>query len=192
MLKVNAIIMRLRFKMSSNRKTTFGLRLGQLADLFAVAVNNQASPEDEGAEDNLIEMLRGELAEVMPGSSLLFPAVSEVSASRLSDVALLVGQSLQQLFFGLEATIGQLQLVKETAKRLTITSVSEAQRAVANTLYHAAIARCLTLHNKKITKHSYEKLDESFALLIEKDWMAAELVELFSEARRVCQTMWSN
>jgi hypothetical protein len=184
--------MRLRFEMSSNRKTTFGLRLGQLADLFAVAVKNQESPEAECAEENLAGMLCDELAEVMPGSSLLFPAVSEVSASRQSDVALLVGQSLLQLFFGPEATIGQLQLVKETAKRLTITSVSETQRAVANTIYHAAIARCLILHNKKITKHSYEKLDESFAMLIEKDWMAGELVELFSDARRVCQTMWSN
>jgi hypothetical protein len=178
--------------MSGNRKTTFGLRLGQLADLFAVAVKNQYSPEAEGAEENLPQMLNGELAEVMPGSSMLFPAVSEISTSRQSDVALLVGQSLQQLFFGSDATIGQLQLIKEASKHLTVTLPSSAQRAVANTIYHAAIARCLTLYNKKITKHSYEKLDESFALLMEKDWMAAELVELFSEARRVCQTMWSN
>lgn len=178
--------------MSSNKKTTFGLRLGQLADLFAVAVKNQESPEAEGAEENLAQMLRDELAEVMPGSSLLFPAVSEISTSRQSDVALLVGQSLRQLFFGPESKIGQLQLIKEASKRLTGTLASGARRAVANTIYHAAIARCLTLHNKKITKHSYEKLDESFALLIEKDWMAGELVELFSDARRVCQTMWSN
>jgi hypothetical protein len=178
--------------MSSNKKTTFGLRLGQLADLFAVAVRNQESSEAECAEENLTQMLHGELTEVMPGSSLLFPTVSEISASRQSDVALLVGQSLQQLFFGPDSSIGQLQLIKEASKRLTGTLDSGAQRAVANTIYHAAIARCLTLHNKKISKYSYEKLDESFALLIEKDWMAGELVELFSDARRVCQTMWSN
>ena len=178
--------------MSSNKKTTFGLRLGQLADLFAVAVRNQESPEAECPEESLTQMLHDELAEVMPGSSLLFPAVSEISTSRQSDAALLVGQSLQQLFFGTEAAISQLQLVKETAKHLTGTLVSEAQRAIANTIYHSAIACCLTLHNKKITKHSYEKLDESFALLIEKDWMTGELIELFSDARLVCQTMWSN
>jgi hypothetical protein len=136
-------------------------------------------------------MLRVELAEVLPGSSLLFPAVSEISSSRQSDVALLVGQSLLQLFFSPESTIGQLQLIKEAGKRLTITSVSEAERAVATTIYHAAIARCLAHHDKKITKHSYEKLDDSFALLIEKDWMARELVELFADARCICQTMWS-
>ncbi len=178
--------------MSDNKKTTFGLRLGQLADLFAVAVRNQESSEAEYPEDNLSQMLRDELTEVMPGSSLLFPTVSEISVSWQFDEAVLVGQSLQQLFFVAEATISQLQLVKEAAKLLTGTLVSTSRRAVANTIYHAAIARCLILHNKKITRHSYEKLDESFALLIEKDWMAAELIELFSDARRVCQTMWSN
>ncbi len=177
--------------MSSNRKTTFGLRLGQLADLFAVAAKDQASPEAECADENLSEMLRIELAEVLPGSSLLFPAVSEISVNRQSDMTTLAGQSLQQVLFSPDSSIDQLQLIKEAGKRLTITSVSEAERAVANTIYHAAIARCLILHNKKITRHSYEKLDESFALLIEKDWMAGELVELFSDARRICQTMWS-
>jgi hypothetical protein len=178
--------------MSSNKKTTFGLRLGQLVDLFAVAVKNQESPGDDCAEENLSQMLRDELAEVLPGSSFLFPAVSEISTSRQSNLALLVGQSLQKLFLGTEVTIGQLQLVKEVAKRLIGTLDYGARRAVANTIYHAAIARCLILHNKKITKHSYEKLDESLALLIEKDWMAAELIELFSDARIVCQTIWSN
>ena len=178
--------------MSSNRKTTFGLRLGQLADLFAVAVKNQESSEAECAEENLAEMLRGELAEVMPGGSLLFPAVSEISVNRQSDMTTLAGQSLQQILLSPDSSIDQLQLIKEAGKHLTITSVSEAERAVATTIYHAAIARCLLLHNKKITKHPYEKLDESFALLIEKNWMAGELVELFSDARRVCQTMWSN
>lgn len=175
--------------MSRNRKTTFGLRLGQLADLFAVAAKDQASSEAECAEESLAEMLRGELAEVMPGNSLLFPAVSEISENRQDSMTTFAGQSLQRILFSPDSSIDQLQLIKEAGKHLTITSVSEAERAVANTIYHAAIARCLILYNKKITRHSYEKLDESFALLIEKDWMAGELVELFSDARRICQTI---
>jgi len=178
--------------MSSNRKTTFGLRLGQLADLFAVAVKDQASSDSERVEENPAKMLRDELAEVMPGSSLLFPAVSEISENRQDSMTTLAGKSLQQVLFSPDSSIEQLKLIKEAGKHLTITSVSEAERAVANTIYHAAIARCLILHNKKITKHSYQKLDKSFALLMEKDWMAGELIELFSDARSICQTMWSN
>jgi len=178
--------------MSSNKKTTFGLQLGQLADLFAVAVNGQESSKPECAGENLSRILRSELAEVMPGSSLLFPALSEISKNRQDSMTTLAGQSLQQVLFKTDTGIDQLQSIKEAGKHLTIMTVSETERAVANTIYHAAIARCLTLHNKKITKHSYKKLDESFALLIEKDWMAVELVELFSDARRICQAMWSN
>ena len=171
--------------MSSNRKTTFGLRIGQLADLFAVTVKNQESLEAECAEENLAEMLHGELIEVMPGSSLLFPAVSEISENRQNSMTILAGQSLHQVLFNSDSSVDQLQLIKEAGKHLTKATVSEAERAIATTIYHAAIASCLVHHDKKITQHSYDKLDESFALLIEKKWMVRELVGLFSDARHI-------
>jgi hypothetical protein len=173
--------------MGRNKKSTFGLRLDQLADLFAMATKDRASTETDSADERLAEMLCGELAEVMPGNSLLFPAASEVSANQRYDVTSLAGRSLLQVLFSPESSVSQLQVVKEASKRLTTTSVSEAERAVATTIYHAAIARCLVHHGKKITQHSYNKLDESFALLIEKKWMASELVKLFSDARRICK-----
>ena len=169
------------------RKSTFGLRLGQLADLFAVAAKDQAPTEANRADEHLAEMLRRQLTEVMPGKSLLFPAALEISANQQRDSTLLAGRSLLQVLFSPESSVSQLQVIKEAGKRLTATSVSEAERAVATTIYHAAIARCLIHHDKKITQHSYNKLDESFALLIEKNWMAHELVELFSHARRICE-----
>lgn len=166
----------------------FGLRLGQLADLFAVAAEGRAPTEADRADEHLAEMLRRQLTEVMQGNTLLFPAASEVSADRQCDLTSLAGRSLLEVLFSPESSVSQLQVVKEASKRLTTTSVSEAERAVATTIYYAAIARCLLHHNKKITQHSYNKLDESFALLIEKKWMAQELVELFSRARRICQS----
>jgi hypothetical protein len=173
---------------SKKRKSTFGLRLGQLADLFAVAAKDQARTEAGPADERLAQMLRRQLTEVMPGNSLLFPAALEISANQRCDSTALAGRSLLQVLFSPESSVGELQVVKEAGKRLTATSVSEVERAVATTIYHAAIARCLVHHNKKITQHSYNKLDESFALLIEKDWMAHELVELFSHARRICKS----
>jgi hypothetical protein len=178
--------------MSKDRKSTFGLRLGQLADLFAVALKNKASTDVESTKVNLAEILHEELVEIMPGGSLLFPAVSEVSVNHTCDATSLAGKSLQQVLFSTDCSVDQLQLLKNASKHLTLIAASEVERVVANTIYHAAIARCLILHNKKITRHSFEKLDESFALLIEKDWMVEELVELFSDARNICQSMWSN
>jgi hypothetical protein len=174
--------------MDRNKKSTFGLRLDQLADLFAVAAEDQASTEADCAEERLADMLRRQLTEVMPGDSLLFSTASEVSENQQCDLTSLTGRSMLEVLSDPESSVSQLQVVKEASKRLTTTSVSEAERAVATTVYHAAIARCLVHHDKKITQHSYEKLEESFALLIEKKWMARELVELFSQARRICQS----
>lgn len=174
--------------MSEKRKSTFGLGLGQLADIFVMATKDQASTERNCTEECLVEMLRHRLTEIMPGNSLLFATASKISEYDQSDVISLAERSLQEVLLNPESRIEQLQVIKEAAKRLTISSNSDAERALATTIYHAAIASCLVHHGKKITQHSYEKLDESFVLLIEKTWMTNELIELFSKARRICQS----
>jgi hypothetical protein len=174
--------------MSSKKRSTFGLRLDQLADLFGVAADDHAPTEADCAHEHLAEMLRRQLTEVMPGNSLLLTAVSEISASDKCDLTAMIGRSLLQVLSGPESSVHQLLVVKEASKSLSSTTVSEQERAAANTIYHATIASCLVHHDKKITQHSYDKLDKSFALLIEKKWMARELAKLFSDARRVCQT----
>ena len=173
--------------MKKKRKSTFGLRLDQLADLFAVAVEDRTPPEADHADERLAQMLRCQLTKVLPGNALLSPSSAKVSDNKQCDLTSLAGRSLLQVLLSPETSISQLQVIKEASKRLTTTSVSEAELAVATTIYHAAIASCLVHHEKKITQHSYEKLVESFALLIEKKWMAQELVELFSHARGICK-----
>lgn len=180
--------MSLSFEMSRKRKSTFGLRLDQLADLFAVAAEDRVPTEADHADERLARMLRRQLTLVLPKNVLLFPGSSKVSDNQQCDLTSLAGRSLLQVLLNPEASLNQLQLVKEAAKRLTTTSVSEEERAIATTIYHAAIASCQVHYAKKITQHSYEKLVESFTLLMEKKWMAFELVELFSRARRICKS----
>jgi hypothetical protein len=126
----------------------------------------------------------------MPGNSLLFTAGSKISEYKQRDVISLAERSLQEVLFNPESSVEQLQVIKEAGKHLTTSSNSEEERALATTIYYTytAIASCLVHHGKKITQHSYEKLDESFALLVEKTWMTNELVELFSKARRIYQS----
>jgi len=177
-----------RLEMSRKRKSTFGLRLDQLADLFAVAAEDREFTEADHDDERLARILRRQLTLVLPKNVLLFPGNSNVSDKQPCDLTSLAGRSLLQLLLGPETGLNQLKLVKEAAKRLTTTSVSEEERAVATTIYHAAIASCLVNYDNKITQHSYDKLDESFALLMDKKWMAFELVELFSRARRICKS----
>jgi len=174
--------------MSDKNKSTFGLRLDQLADLFGLVTEGDVSEEINGSIGRQAERLRQQLNEVMPGKSLLLTAVSEISASEKCDLTAMTGRSLLQVLTNPESSVSQLRMIKDAGKSLSSAVVSEEERAAANTVYHAAIASCLVHHDTKITQHSYDKLDESFAILIEKDWMTPELVELFSQAQNICQT----
>ncbi len=173
--------------MRKKRKSTFGLRLDQLANLLSLAAEERTNTEEENADERLAQILRHQLTLVLPGNTLLFPNSTKVSDDKQYDLTPLAGRSLLQVFFNPETSIDQLQMIKEVSKHLTTTSVSEAEHAVATTIYHAAIASCLVHHAKKNTKHPYEKLVDSFTLLIEKKWMSFELVEMFSRARDICK-----
>lgn len=174
--------------MSEKKKSTFGLKLDQLADLFAVAAEDHAPADADCDHEHLAEMLRRRLTEVMPENSQLLAALSKISASDRSDLTAMIGRPLLQVLSGPESSVSQLQVLKEASKSVSTAAVSEQERAIATSIYHAAIASCLVNHDEKITQHSYDKLNESFALLLEKKWMARELTELFSHARRICQT----
>jgi hypothetical protein len=183
--------MSLGSKMGEEKRSTFGLKLDQLADLLAVAAEDHVPTEADCDHEHLVETLRRRLTGVMSGNSQFLAALSKISACDKSDVTAMTGLSLLQVLSNPESSVSQLRVVKEASKSLSTAAVSEQERAVATTIYHAAIASCLVHHDRKISQHSYDKLDESFALLIEKIWMARELVELFSDARRICQAKMS-
>jgi hypothetical protein len=81
-----------------------------------------------------------------------------------------------------------LQALKDCSKAMSSALDAKSEVALATTIYYASLAAALVHRDRKITQHSYGTLDESFALLIEKDWMAPELIALFSRARSVCQS----
>ncbi len=82
------------FEMNKQKKrSTFGLRLDQLADLFGVAADDHAPTEADCAHEHLEEALRRQLTEVMPGNSLLLTTVSKMAES---DVTAMIGKSLLQ------------------------------------------------------------------------------------------------
>ena len=81
-----------------------------------------------------------------------------------------------------------IRAIKDCSKTLSCTLDSRTETALARTVYFAAITSALVHHDTKITQNSYATLAESLAMLIEKRWMAPELVELFSQARHICMS----
>jgi hypothetical protein len=173
---------------SMKNRTTYGLRLDQMADIFSMGADDPDPADEEQHGRRMADLLREQLACPMPKGSVFCDVMLMMMTQSGGDPRLLAGKSLQEVLLDPQTDIGLLQAIKDCSKRLSCMLDSEAETALATTVYFAALAGALVYHDQKITQSPYEKLNESFALLIEKTWMAGELVELFHEARRICES----
>ena len=170
------------------KKSTYGLRLDQMAGLFSMGAG-EPDPTDEKDENEMMaRLLHEQLACALPRRSLLFDALLMMMEQEGYDTQSLAGSSLGEVFLEPTSDVDLLRAIKDCGKRLSRELDSEAETALATTTYFAALASALVYHNRKITQNSYEKLGESFTLLTGKKWMAQELIELFSRARRMCES----
>ena len=168
------------------KKSTYGLRLDQMAGLFAMGTDDP----DPAAERSDDETLRDVLSELLTGTdpqkSLLRETLAMMVDGSPEDAAALAGRPLGEILLNPHSDMDLLAAVKEASKTLSCTLDSKTETALARTVYFAALASALVHHNTKITQNSYQTLAESLALLMAKRWMVPELVELFSRARRMC------
>ena len=169
------------------KTSTFGLRLDQMQNLFLLGTGEPDPTDEEGDNKAMADLLREQLTCALPEHSLLFDALVMMMEQQGYDTQPLAGRPLGQVLSGPGSDIALLRAIKECSKTLSCTLDSEAEMALATTIYYAALAGALVHHDEKITQNSYDKLDESFALLSEKKWMAQELAELFSQGRRICR-----
>lgn len=169
------------------KKSTYGLRLDQMADLFALGADDPDVAADGNDDATLRDLLREQLTCTTPKGSLLLDTLAmmieplEGRASALGDTA------LGAVLLNPQSDLGLVRAIKDCSKTLSCTLDSQTETALARTVYFAAIASALVHHDTRITQSSYKTLAESLTALIEKPWMVPELVELFSQARQVCQ-----
>jgi len=168
------------------RASTYGLRLDQMKRLFAMS-REELNPGGERDENQQMkDLLREQLTRPLPRGTLFCDVLLMVMDQAAYDTKPLTGKSLREVLMSPQSDVSLLQAIKESSKKLSSTLDSEAEAALATTLYYAAIAGALVFHDRRITQNSPEKLAESFSLLIEKKWMTEELIDLFSRARHIC------
>jgi hypothetical protein len=167
------------------KRSTYGLRLDQLAGLFSLAIDSPVEGRD--GQQRMAAMLREHLTCTLPAGPLLLDALMMMVARLGYETRSLAGKTLVEVLLEPRTDLGLLRAIKECCKRLSSGLESEAEAAIATTLYYAAGASALVYHDKKITQHSWDALDEAYRLLMEKPWMDRELAELFSRARSFCQ-----
>ena len=169
------------------KKSTYGLRPDQLGKLLSLGIN-ESNFADKVSDDKAIAgMLRNWLLRSLPEDSSLLDSLLVIIGKMGYGMESLAGKSIGQVLLDPQTDIGLLQAVKTYSKKLSATVDSEAEKAIAITMYHAAIANSLVHHEKRISQSSYESLEQSFTILTEKKWMTSELKELFSQARGICR-----
>ena len=174
-----------------DKKTTYGLRFEQMAGLFAMG-REEPDPADEKSDtETMASLLQEQLTSTLPEHPLLFDTLVVMMDQQGYDTRPLAGRSLGEVLLSSESDIRLLQGIKDCSKRLSCTLDSRAEAALATTIYFAALASALVHHDQRITQDTYEKLEESFALLVEKRWMPETLVTLFSHAQRICRSKWA-
>jgi len=168
------------------KKTTYGLRLDQMAGLFAMGAGDPDPAAERGDDETLRDLLHEQLTCAEPRGSLLRETLVMMIDRAAGATGVLAGRTLGEALLDPQSDLDLLGAIKEAAKTLSSTLDSRTETALAKTVYFAAIAAALVHHEAKITQHSCETLAESLAQLMEKRWMARELVELFTRARQMC------
>lgn len=132
--------------------------------------------------------LHEQLTCALPQGSVFCEVLVTMMSEVGYDTRALAGQTLGEILFSPQSDIHLLQVVKDCAKVMSSSLDSKVETALATTIYYAALASALVHHDRMMTQHSYETLGESLTLLIEKHWMAPELMTLFAQARSMCQS----
>jgi hypothetical protein len=168
-------------------KSTYGLRLDQMADLFAMGAEGPDPEAEKSDDETLRTLLQEQLTCTEPRGSLLRETLVMMLGSPEGEADPLKGKPLGEVLLSPLSDVDLLGAIKDCSKTLSCALDSRTETALARTVYFAAIAAALVNHEAKITQNSGETLAESLTTLMEKRWMALQLVELFSQARQICR-----
>ena len=169
------------------KQTTFGLGPEEVANLFMRCSDVGQSKEPVDEDEVKAMLLNDWLSESIPQRQ---PPCQELPARQpdlTHTMGALTGQPLRTLIEDKSTGTGLLTGIKVHAKELYASAESESQRHVANTIYYAAIASALVLHNRKITSYSYADMAKSFGILSRETWIPNGLRRLFRQACERCQ-----
>ena len=98
----------------------------------------------------------------------------------------MVGQPLGKLLLSPETKLEHLIAIKEHAKKMMSTADTDAKYETRAVIYYAAIASALVFHDRKITTHSNQDLEDSLSAFVKRKWIKADLSQLLKKAQEIC------
>lgn len=170
-----------------DNESTFGWGPEQIGRLLAVGADAGAS-EDERPPDRVTEdLLRDRLAGPLPLDKAVVDSLPVILGRLCRELLPLAGKPLGEVLLDPDTELSVLETVKDYGKGLPLGRKKGPEHAIAIAIYYAAIASALLYHDRKITEHSYENLEKSFAMLIDRRWLPPELSRHLAKAGKACK-----
>ena len=166
------------------KTTTFGRDPGGIARLLGIGA--EADQGGESPEEAKADLLRARLSGTLPLETAVVEDLPAIAGRLCEDLFPLRGKPLGDALLDKETSLAVLERIKDYGKKLAGRKDRETEHAVGIAIYFAAIASALLFHDKRITSYGHQALTEAFGTLIEKRWVAPELVRHFSKARKLC------
>ena len=167
--------------------TTSGLDPDRLKELLSICSEASQANSEMGTDQEKTELLQDLLAQKLPSELPEKGPLSDELTHLCHMSGLSAGESIKTILNNPQADITLIRKVKDCAKELSQQAASEAERDTANTIYYAAIASALVLHNIRITKFSYKDLENAFSVFTKTVWVSSDLSGLFERACEYCQ-----
>jgi WD40 repeat protein/serine/threonine protein kinase len=169
-----------------SEESVFGLNPEQLSRLLSVGEQGGLSHgkgDDEKTAELLERQMRLSLCEIASSMDPLADALNKLGCEAQS----LADESLLNILLDRPSDSSILEALNEYSRRQSSSVRTEAEHAIATTIYYAAAASLLVHHERNVTTYSYESLAESFAELAAKTWMMESLKGLFLRAYDICK-----
>lgn len=167
------------------RSSTFGLSSENLARILKLGTDNLRAIKQTEQDQRKSKLLRDWLSVSLPLDAVIIESLPSILARVCRQFQPLASKSFGNLLQDPEVNIEVIKKIKDYSKELVKTAKSDDEHEAAAAVYYAAIANALVFHDKRITKLSYESLEETFSSLIESKWLNPELTILFKKAHRL-------
>lgn len=173
-------------------ESIFGLNPKRLDRLLSIIAEGTDVPTDPDSERVLIELLQQWLQSTFCKDSHFLRLIVESPKWPICEQKSFADKSLRDVLLDPDSDIAVLEVLSDHSERLSLFTKSELESAIAVIVHFAVRASMIVYHEKTFDDFPYESLAESFADILSKKWIPADLKGLFWQAHKSCQGKQSN
>jgi hypothetical protein len=167
--------------------TAHGMNPKQLRCLFNIGRDTKKFDRREGRSQQKADMLSRSLSQPLPLDKSQMDMLPSALGQLCHSIGLLAGETISELLNNPATDMAAIQRIKRYSKELSAQAKSTAENDVAIAIYYASIAHALVFHDRRITRFSYERLENSFCCLVKEEWISKDLSVLLKAAGKYCK-----